>query len=72
MNEVGYPIASSNRIACVQRNGGTMKYLDGKYYHVYNRGSRKGSVFFSEENYKYLLRLIAANSKKYLASIIAY
>jgi len=40
-----------------------MKYLDGNYYHIYNRGSRKGSIFFSEENYDYLLQLIKANSK---------
>jgi len=49
-----------------------MKYLDGNYYHIYNRGSRKGSIFFSEENYSYLLRLITANTKKYSTSIVAY
>ncbi len=52
--------------------GGTMKYRDGYYYHVYNRGSRKGDIFFSEENYNYFLRLIKANSNKYSTSIIAY
>jgi putative transposase len=49
-----------------------MKYLDGNYYHVFNRGSRKGNIFFSEENYSYLLRLIKANAKKYSTSIVAY
>lgn len=49
-----------------------MKYLDGQYYHVYNRGSRKGNIFFSEENYSYLLRLIKANAKKCSTSIVAY
>jgi REP element-mobilizing transposase RayT len=49
-----------------------MKYIDGNYYHVYNRGSRKGNIFFSEENYNYLLRLIKTNAKKYSSSIVAY
>ena len=49
-----------------------MQYRDGCYYHVYNRGSRKGKVFLSKENYDYFLRLVKANSDKYSTSIIAY
>ena len=49
-----------------------MKYIDGNYYHVYNRGSRKGKIFFSEENYYYLLRLLSSNAVKYPTAIIAY
>ena len=49
-----------------------MKYHDGNYYHVYNRGSRKGRIFFSQENYNYLLRLLANNSQKYSTAVIAY
>ncbi|MGA7161306.1 MAG: transposase [Bacteroidota bacterium] len=48
-----------------------MKYRDSCYYHVYNRGSRKGNIFFSKENYDYFLRLVKANSNKYSTSIIA-
>jgi len=49
-----------------------MKYNDGKYYHVYNRGSRKGRIFFSQENYFYLLRLLSSNAEKYPTAVIAY
>ena len=49
-----------------------MKYLDGNYYHIYNRGSRKSTIFFSEENYTYLLRLFKINSEKYATPIIAH
>jgi putative transposase len=49
-----------------------MKYIDGNYYHVYNRGSRKGRIFFSQENYHYLLRLLASNTTKYSTAVIAY
>ncbi len=49
-----------------------MKYIDGNYYHVYNRGSRKGKIFFSEENYKYLLLLLTTNTNKHATAVIAY
>ena len=49
-----------------------VKYQDGNYYHIYNRGSRKGTIFFSEENYAYLLQLFNANSNKYATPIIAH
>jgi putative transposase len=48
------------------------KYLAGNYYHIYNRGSRKDDIFFSDENYDYLLRLLYLNSHQYSVSIIAY
>ncbi len=49
-----------------------MKYQDGNYYHLFNRGSRKGTIFFSQENYDYLLRLFKTNSDKYAISIVAF
>ncbi len=49
-----------------------MKYLDDEYYHLYNRGTHKGIIFFAEENYTYLLSLIASNSNRFKTSICAY
>jgi REP element-mobilizing transposase RayT len=47
-------------------------FSPGQYYHVYNRGSNRGVIFFEEENYRYLGRLV----RKYVAgmniAIIAY
>jgi putative transposase len=33
-------------------------FLPGSYYHLYNRGNSRGTVFFTQENYLYFLRLI--------------
>lgn len=30
----------------------------GCYYHIYNRGARRQSIFRCDENYRYLLRLM--------------
>jgi REP element-mobilizing transposase RayT len=73
MKVLNHPIALSNRMAYGwKKTGGTMKYRDGNYYHIYNGGSRKGRIFFSQENYNYLLRLLANNSQKYSTAVIAY
>ena len=73
MKVLNHPIALSNRMAYGwKKTGGTMKYRDGNYYHIYNGGSRKGRIFFSQENYNYLLRLLANNSRKYSTAVIAY
>jgi len=29
----------------------------GNYYHIYNRGTNKGNIFFEERNYEYFLKL---------------
>jgi putative transposase len=44
----------------------------GQYYHVYNRGAGKGLIFFGEENYEYLLRLIKRYYPGYGVAVIAY
>lgn len=49
-----------------------MKYQDHLYYHIYNRGTRKEKIFFSELNYKYFLQLVAKNSSAHLVSLEAY
>ncbi len=47
-------------------------FLQGQYYHVYNRGVNHQDIFLTEENYRFLLR----RAKKYLIPnkvvIIAY
>jgi putative transposase len=46
-------------------------FVPGLYYHIYNRGNNRQSIFFQPENYLYFLRGV----KKYivpLAKVVAY
>lgn len=48
-----------------------MKFTEGSFYHIYNRGNNKQLIFFNHENYLYFLRKV----KKYLypnCNIIAW
>jgi REP element-mobilizing transposase RayT len=48
-----------------------VNFETGKYYHLFNRGNNKQSIFFDEENYLYFLELV----KKHLTptvDILAY
>ena len=47
-------------------------YLQGKYYPVYNRGCNKLPVFFSDENYRFLIRKFNDTFEKYDIEISAY
>jgi putative transposase len=47
-------------------------FLKDHYYHIYNRGVDKSSVFFNSENYLYCLRLIKRYKARYGISVIAY
>lgn len=49
-----------------------MNYLDQNIYHVYNRGAHRERIFFSEENYRFCLRLFRKYKNKYRVDIIAY
>jgi putative transposase len=40
-------------------------FVPGLYYHIYNRGNNRQSIFFQSENYLYFLR----NVKRYLAPL---
>jgi REP element-mobilizing transposase RayT len=40
-------------------------FISGLYYHIYNRGNNRQSIFFQPENYLYFLR----NVKRYLAPL---
>lgn len=48
------------------------KFSRGHYYHVYNRGANRERIFFSAENYFYLLKLAKKYCQKYQIAIIAY
>jgi len=48
------------------------KFTIGHYYHVYNRGANREHIFFNEENYLYLLKLVKKYCQKYQVAIIAY
>ncbi len=47
-------------------------FLPGQYYHVYNRGVNHETIFHTEENYRFLLRLIKKYTSLNRMAIIAY
>ncbi|MEZ4860731.1 MAG: transposase [Caldilineaceae bacterium] len=49
-----------------------LEFVQGAYYHIYNRGARRRSIFRTDENYRYLLRLIKAVATECQIAMIAY
>lgn len=49
-----------------------MQYLEGHYYHIFNRGAYRKDIFFEEENYHFLVRQIRKFTKKYSVTLVAY
>ena len=49
-----------------------MTYVQGQYYHIYNRGFNKEKIFFNDDNYYYLLKKMKSSFKEYDANVIAY
>ncbi len=47
-------------------------YLPGHYYHFYNRGAHRVSIFREPENYVFVLHKIEKYAKKYQLTLIAY
>lgn len=47
-------------------------FVQGHYYHVYNRGAGKGLIFFNPGNYEHLLRLVKRYCRRYGVTVIAY
>lgn len=41
-------------------------------YHIYNRGSRRQRIFFEEENYDHLTKLLSNGKANYQVRILAY
>ena len=49
-----------------------MTYRKGNYYHIYNRGCNKELVFFSDENYQYLISQMEQTIAFYNVRMVAY
>jgi len=47
-------------------------YLQGKYYHVYNRGCNRLPIFFKDENYRFLIQKFINTIEKYDIDLFAY
>jgi putative transposase len=50
----------------------TIKLEKGKYYHIYNRGANRQSIFFADENYRFLLRKVEHYTIQTRITVIAY
>jgi REP element-mobilizing transposase RayT len=49
-----------------------MKYYKDNYYHIFNRGCNKQPIFFSDDNYIYLLKKIKESYQEFGINIFAY
>ena len=47
-------------------------FVNGAYYHIYNRGAGRRSLFIDEENYRYVLELIVKYLKQLQLTMVAY
>ncbi len=47
-------------------------FLQGNYYHIYNRGLNGQVIFYEKDNYVYCLALIKRNLARCKAKLIAY
>lgn len=46
--------------------------MQGGIYHIYNRGAGRQSIFYRDENYRYLLRIIKEILPKLQMTLLAY
>ena len=49
-----------------------VQFAQGAYYHIYNRGAGRQSIFREDENYRYLLRLIKNVASECKLVVVAY
>ncbi len=49
-----------------------MQYIKNNYYHIFNRGIDRKSIFLEEENYLHFISLMKKYEQKYNISVIAY
>jgi len=47
-------------------------FLPDGYYHIYNRGSEKRTIFLSKRDYKNFLDRVEKNMQKYSVDVLAY
>ncbi|KAA3657939.1 MAG: transposase, partial [Calditrichaeota bacterium] len=49
-----------------------VQFVQGNYYHVYNRGANRDKIFREDENYLFLLKRLGKFALKFNISVIAY
>jgi putative transposase len=49
-----------------------LAFVQGGYYHIYNRGAGRQDIFREERNYVYLLRLLKTVASECDATVVAY
>ncbi len=49
-----------------------IQFVQGQYYHIYNRGSGRQPIFRESDNYLYVLRLMKKYAVKLCVAVIAY
>lgn len=47
-------------------------FTQGHYYHIYNRGADRRSIFKEDENYAFVLRRVKEYAAQFSIAIIAY
>lgn len=48
------------------------QYLQGQYYHIYNRGANRQPIFYGKENYLFVLRRMREYSQDLHMTLVAY
>jgi REP element-mobilizing transposase RayT len=48
------------------------EFIQGSYYHIYNRGAHKQKIFKEHSNYLFVLQNLKKYSKEFELKIIAY
>ena len=49
-----------------------LEFKQGSYYHIYNRGADRRSIFLTDENYRHVLRLMQRYVRYFFANPMAY
>jgi putative transposase len=49
-----------------------VQFASGGFYHLYNRGANRTSIFHDDDDYLYVLRAMKRYSRQYGLSVIAY
>jgi len=49
-----------------------VKFVQGHYYHIYNRGANRQPIFRTDDNYRFLLRRVKAYATRFDIAVIAY
>ncbi len=47
-------------------------FLAGEFFHLYNRGIDRGAIFFSDDNYRYFMRLLMEKAERHAVEVVAF